>query len=117
MSVENTPLTLGPTGTAIRIGLARVLDQRMEIYREPDNLPCDSNKREECERHLQLSLGDSLIDDFWLQGCDFDRSLPEGVVRLQLSCVGVSRFLNHCRLTLTQFDKAGNILNQGRYKS
>ena len=114
MSAEHTPLTPIPDGTAAHIGTVSLNGEPMEVYAEPDELPLRPNKRAECQRHLVAGLQVEMMRDFWMAGCDFDRSREEGVVRVQFSCAGPSNVLKHCRLTLTQYDTEGNTLNSGK---
>jgi len=116
MSAEHTPLTIEPEGTAVRIGNSALNDQQMEVYAEPDELPCNPERRAHCERHLETGLQAEMMSDFWMAACDFDKALEEGVVRVQFSCAGLSRVMNKCRLTLTQYDSEGKKLNTGKLR-
>jgi len=113
MSVEHTPLSIEPEGTALPIGVNTLNGQSMDVYSEPFELPCDPAKKAICESHLESGVQGEMLDDFWMAGCDFDKSLKEGLIRIQFSCPGRSGLLKRCRLTLTQYDKEGNKLNDG----
>lgn len=115
MSAEHTPLTVEPEGTAVRIGNSALNGQQMEVYAEPNELPCGPERRAICERHLETGLQGEMMSDFWLAGCDFDKALEEGIVRVQFSCAGLSRVMKKCGLTLTQYDSEGNKLNMGKF--
>lgn len=91
-------------------------DNGLRVYQEPFDLPCDEQKRAACERHLEMGLGSELYSAFWMQGCDFDVAQREGVVRVQISCIGQSALRQHCRLTLTQYDTQGEVLNIGKLR-
>lgn len=110
MSVKGTPLEIDPTSQVALNGAS------MEVYQEPLDLPCNEQKRAICEGHLEMGLGDELYSDFWMQGCDFDVAKTEGVVRVQLSCAGQSALRKICRMTLTQFDAQGKVLNTGKIR-
>lgn len=110
MNVKGTPLEIDPTSQVV------LYDTSMEVYQEPVDLPSDPGKRAACERHIEMGLGDELYGDFWMQGCDFGVAQREGVVRLQLSCVGQSALRKVCRMTLTQYDTRGNVLNTGKIR-
>lgn len=116
MSAEHTPLGIEPEGTARRFGVAALNDQSMDLYAEPDQLPDDSERRAICQRHMASGLSAEMMRDFWVQGCDFGTAAQEGVVRVEFSCNGLSRVLGKCRLTLTQYDAAGNKLNTGKFR-
>ena len=110
MNVKGIPLEIDPTSEVSLNG------SRMQVYQEPFDLPCDEEKRAACERHLEMGLGDELYSDFWMQGCDFDVAQQEGVVRVQLSCKGQSALRKICRMTLTQYDTQGKVLNTGKIR-
>lgn len=110
MNAKGTPLEIDPTSEV------SLNDSRMQVYQEPFDLPCDEEKRAACERHLEMGLGDELYSDFWMLGCDFDVAQQEGVVRVQLSCKGQSALRKICRMTLTQYDTQGKILNTGKIR-
>lgn len=114
MSAEHTPFNTGSDGTATHIGASTLNGTSMEVYAKSDELPCDPKRRAICESHLAAGLQGEMMSDFWMAGCDFDKSLEEGVVRVQFSCAGLSRVLKHSRLTLTQYDTDGNTLNSGK---
>lgn len=117
MTVEHSQMSIAPEGTAVRIGTNTLNGQAMGTYVEPFDLPSDEAKRAVCEDHLERGLQGEMLDDFWMGGCDFAKSLEEEVVRVQFSCRGLSGVLKRCRLTLTQYDTAGNELNSGSYNT
>jgi len=110
MNAKGTPLEINPTSEVA------LNDTRMQVYHEPFDLPCNEQKRAACERHLDMGLGDELYGEFWMQGCDFDVAEREGVVRVQLSCAGQSALRKICRMTLTQYDTQGKVLNTGKIR-
>jgi len=116
MSAEHKLFLNGPDWAATNIGVTVLDEQPISVYSEPYELPCDPERRAICAKHIASGLKDQMISDFWMQGCDFDKSLEEGIVRVQFSCPGVSRVLKHCRLTLTQYDREGNKLNTGKFR-
>ncbi len=110
MNAEDRPLEIEPTGEV------RLNETRMQVYQEPFDLPCDEQKRAACERHLEMGLGDELYSNLWMQACNFDVAQQEGVVRVQLSCKGQSALRKICRMTLTQYDTQGKVLNTGKIR-
>lgn len=107
MSAEHTQLS------GDSVGQIRLNNTPIEVYQDPINLPCDETKRTICEDHIAKGLDSEVVGEFWMNGCDFPKKGDEQMVRLQLSCAGLSKFRKHCRLTLTQYDRNGKELNKG----
>lgn len=97
-----------------KIGINTLNGEPMEVYEEALELPGNDAKRSVCENHFKDGVDADLLEDFWMGGCDFDKSLEEGVVRLKFSCLGCRALSKRCQLTITQYDTEGNELTSMR---
>lgn len=114
MTAKNTPLFENGSPTAIKIGESSINDQTMGVYMEPFDLPEHEVKRSVCEDHVISGTCSEMMDDFWIAGCNFDKSVEEGIIRVEFSCVGQSALRKKCRMKLTQYDAEGGVLSTGK---
>lgn len=86
----------------------------MDVFEKEMELPSGPKKEQICEQHISQGLASELYSDFWMQGCDFPREGDDPRIIIQFTCKGVSALRKRCRLTLTQYDPNGKVLNKGR---
>lgn len=114
MSAKNTPLFENRQSRAINTGQSSLSGRPMDVYVEPFDFPENEAKRSICDQHVEVDTCAEMMSEFWMLGCDFDKALEEGVVRVEFSCLGQSALRKRCRLKLTQYDIDGNVLNTGK---
>lgn len=86
----------------------------MDVFEKEMELPCDPQKEKVCEQHIADGLANELYSDFWMQECDFPREGDDPRIIIQFTCKGISAIRKRCRLTLTQYDPNGKVLNKGK---
>ena len=100
-----------------RIGSVTLDEREFDVYADQTQLPGEPAKRAICEAHIAAGRAGELYDEFLMTGCDFPGEGEDPAINIKFACKGLSTFRRHCRLTLTQYDTDGKILNNGEFAS